>query len=102
MTAIMIYHIRSKYTAVGESRFRHMQDLALYVCTGRKEIVMFFWLYAVIELLAIFLDSGIIPTANVSYPVSATILSNRQIHINLVSGSLLCTQDLSQQRIVVC
>jgi len=37
---------------------------------GRKEIVMFFWLYAVIELLAIFMDSGIIPTANVSYPVS--------------------------------
>lgn len=31
---------------------------------------MFFWLYAIIELLAIFLDSGIIPTANVSYPVS--------------------------------
>ena len=32
---------------------------------------MFFWLYAIIELLAIFLDSGIIPTANASYPVSA-------------------------------
>jgi len=51
MTAIMIFHIRSKYTAV-----------------GRKEIVMFFYLYAVIELLAFFLDSGIIPTANSSYP----------------------------------
>jgi len=51
MTAIMILHIRSKYTAV-----------------GRKEIVMFFWLYAVISLLAMFLDSGVIPTANVSYP----------------------------------
>ncbi|KAG1829979.1 chitin synthase III catalytic subunit-domain-containing protein [Suillus fuscotomentosus] len=51
MTAIMIYHIRSKYTAV-----------------GRKEIVMFFWMYMVIELLAMFLDSGIIPTSNVSYP----------------------------------
>ncbi|KAF9231603.1 chitin synthase III catalytic subunit-domain-containing protein [Melanogaster broomeanus] len=51
MTAIMIYHIRSKYTAV-----------------GRKEIVMFFWMYMIIELLAMFLDSGIIPTANVSYP----------------------------------
>jgi hypothetical protein len=36
---------------------------------GRKEIVTFFWLYAVIELLALFLDSGIIPTANVTYPV---------------------------------
>ena len=52
MTGIMIYHIRSKYTAV-----------------GRKEIVMFFWLYAIIELLAIFLDSGIIPTASDVYPV---------------------------------
>jgi hypothetical protein len=51
MTGIMIYHIRSKYTAV-----------------GRKEIVMFFWLYAIIEFLAILLDSGIIPTANASYP----------------------------------
>jgi len=51
MTAIMIYHIRSKYTAV-----------------GRKEIVMFFWMYMLIELLAMFLDSGVIPTANVSYP----------------------------------
>ena len=52
MTAIMIYHIRSKYTAV-----------------GRKEIVTFFWIYAVIQLLAIFLDSGIIPTAHAVYPV---------------------------------
>lgn len=52
MTAIMIYHIRSKYTAV-----------------GRKEIVMFFWLYMVIQLLALFLDTGIIPTSNVVYPV---------------------------------
>ncbi|KAL5534756.1 CHS7 [Sanghuangporus baumii] len=51
MTGIMIYHIRSKYTAV-----------------GRKEILMFFYLYALVELLAIFLDSGIIPTASAVYP----------------------------------
>lgn len=31
---------------------------------------MFFYLYMVIELVAIFLDSGIIPTAHVVYPVS--------------------------------
>jgi len=54
MTAIMIFHIRSKYTAV-----------------GRKEIVTFFWLYAIIELLALFLDSGVIPTAHASYPYFA-------------------------------
>lgn len=51
MTAIMIFHVRSKYTAV-----------------GRKEIVTFFYMYALIELLAIFLDSGIIPTNSNVYP----------------------------------
>jgi len=51
MTGIMIYHIRSKYTAV-----------------GRKEIVMFFYLYAIIEMLAFLLDSNLLPTANVTYP----------------------------------
>ena len=34
---------------------------------------MFFYLYAIIELLAIFLDSNVIPTANVSYPVSVNM-----------------------------
>jgi Chitin synthase export chaperone len=56
MTAIMVYHIRSKYTAV-----------------GRKEIVLFFYLYAVSEALAIFLDSAIIPTYSGAYPVFAAI-----------------------------
>jgi len=51
MTAIMIWHIRSKYTAV-----------------GRKETVMFFYLYAACSLLAIFLDSEIVPTASNVYP----------------------------------
>jgi len=56
MTIIMIMHIRSKYTAV-----------------GRKEILMFFYTYAIVELLALFLDSGVIPTANVSYPWFAAV-----------------------------
>jgi hypothetical protein len=37
--------------------------------TGRKEIVTFFYMYILIEFLAMFLDSGIIPTASVVYPV---------------------------------
>lgn len=41
---------------------------------GRKEIVTFFYLYAIIELLAIFLDSGIIPTSSPVYPVSTAFL----------------------------
>lgn len=50
MCAIMVYHIRSKYTAV-----------------GRKEICLFFYLYALSEVLAIFLDSAIIPTYSQAY-----------------------------------
>ena len=76
MTAIMIFHIHSKYTAVGECDFfshcrRSVEHIHL---TGRKEIIMFFYLYAIIELLAIFLDSGIIPTSNASYPVRGAVL----------------------------
>ncbi|PFH46491.1 hypothetical protein AMATHDRAFT_7746 [Amanita thiersii Skay4041] len=67
MTAIMIYHIRSKYTAV-----------------GRKEIVTFFWMYMVIELLAMFLDSGVIPTANASYPWFAAV------YTGLVAAAYCC------------
>ncbi|KAF8649570.1 hypothetical protein AX16_005732 [Volvariella volvacea WC 439] len=67
MTVIMILHIRSKYTAI-----------------GRKEIVMFFWMYALIELLAMFLDSGVIPTANVSYPWFAAV------YTGLVAATYCC------------
>jgi Chitin synthase export chaperone len=84
----MIYHIRSKYTAVGEPQFPiccearsgRFADEASEI-TGRKEIVMFFYLYALIEALAIFLDSGIIPTANTVYPVRRRNLSLLQLHL---------------------
>ena len=36
---------------------------------------MFFYLYALIELLAIFLDSGVIPTASSVYPVRKSKLA---------------------------
>ncbi|KAG6865821.1 Chitin synthase, class 7 [Blastosporella zonata] len=51
---------------------------------GRKEIVTFFWLYAVISLLALFLDSGIIPTANVTYPWFAAV------YAGLVAAAYTC------------
>ena len=60
MTIIMLFHVRSKYTAV-----------------GRKEIVLFFYIYMFVELLAIFLDSTIIPTANAVYPVSLLICDDQ-------------------------
>jgi hypothetical protein len=56
MTLIMLFHIRSKYTAV-----------------GRKEIVLFFYIYMFVELLAIFLDSTVIPTHHVVYPWFAAV-----------------------------
>ena len=46
----------------------------LTLLPGRKEILMFFYLYAVVELLAIFLDSGIIPTASSVYPVRLSVV----------------------------
>ena len=72
MTAIMIYHVRSKYTAVGvyHAAWLASRGDAHTSFSGRKEIVTFFWLYAVIEVLAFILDSGLLPTANSAYPVS--------------------------------
>ncbi|KAF8310852.1 hypothetical protein DL93DRAFT_2230013 [Clavulina sp. PMI_390] len=67
MTIIMILHIRSKYTAV-----------------GRKEIVLFFYMYAIIELLAIFLDSAVVPTASGVYPWFAAI------YAGLVAAAYMC------------
>jgi hypothetical protein len=57
MTAIMIYHIKIKYTAV-----------------GRKEMLLFFYLYGSVVLLEFFLLSGLIPFATVSYKVNVKFL----------------------------
>ncbi|CCL98931.1 uncharacterized protein FIBRA_00938 [Fibroporia radiculosa] len=67
MAAIMIFHVRSKYTAI-----------------GRKEILMLFYLYAIIELLALFLDSGVIPIGNVSYPYFAAVYNG------LIAAAYVC------------
>lgn len=71
MTAIMVYHIRGKYTAVGAFETLKLKICALKseLLAGRKEILTFFYLYAIIELLAIFLDTNIIPSANEAYVV---------------------------------
>jgi len=45
---------------------------------------MFFYLYALVELLAIFLDSGIIPTSNVSYPWFAAV------YTGLIAATYCC------------
>ncbi|RMD44967.1 hypothetical protein DV735_g164, partial [Chaetothyriales sp. CBS 134920] len=47
MTAIMIFHIRSKFTAV-----------------GRREILTFFYIYTVLTIISLILDAGVIPSDN--------------------------------------
>ncbi|CAD6945547.1 unnamed protein product, partial [Tilletia laevis] len=49
-TAIMVYHVRSESTTV-----------------GRKNIVLIFYLYTLLEILAVFFDSAIIPTYSQVY-----------------------------------
>jgi heme A synthase len=63
MTSIMISHIKFKYTAV-----------------GRKEMVMFFYMYALTIIVDFLVVSGIIPFSSAVYPYfvalhSAVILS---------------------------
>lgn len=67
MTAIMIYHIRSKYTAV-----------------GRKEIIMFFYLYMLVTLMDLLLISGIMPTSSELYPYLTGA------HLGLISATFWC------------
>ncbi|KAF9574873.1 Chitin synthase, class 7 [Mortierella alpina] len=67
MTAIMIYHIRAKYTAV-----------------GRKEIIMFFYLYMLVTIMDFLLTSGIIPTSHDVYPYFTGV------HLGLISATFWC------------
>ncbi|CAG8621409.1 5940_t:CDS:2 [Dentiscutata heterogama] len=67
MTSIMIYHIKSKYTAV-----------------GRKEIVMFFYLYMMVTFLELLLVSGIVPAASNVYPYFVAA------HIGLITSTFWC------------
>ena len=63
MTFIMLWHVHSKYTAV-----------------GRKEILFFLYTYCVSEFLVMFLDSAVIPTHTGAY------LWVTSIYIGLKSG----------------
>ncbi|KAI9599363.1 chitin synthase III catalytic subunit [Syncephalis fuscata] len=67
MTSIMIYHIRSKYTAV-----------------GRKEILIFFYLYMVVSVLELLLNSNIIQMSYSVYPYFTAI------HVGLMCATFWC------------
>ncbi|ORX56842.1 hypothetical protein DM01DRAFT_1382264 [Hesseltinella vesiculosa] len=67
MAGVMIYHVKTKYTAV-----------------GRKEITMFFQLYLANMLLEMLLVTSIIPTASILYPFFTSA------HLGLGSATLWC------------
>lgn len=66
MTCIMIYNIKSKYTAVGMS--------PSYVSLGRKEIVIFFYLYFLDVVFELLLVSNILPFSSPVYPVRLALI----------------------------
>ncbi|KAI9322146.1 chitin synthase III catalytic subunit-domain-containing protein [Dichotomocladium elegans] len=67
MVGFMIYHIRSKYTAV-----------------GRKEIVMFFYLYMLTIIFEMILITGIVPISSPAYQWLTAI------QLGLVTSSFWC------------
>ncbi|KAI8388497.1 chitin synthase III catalytic subunit [Radiomyces spectabilis] len=67
MTGVMIYHVKTKYTAV-----------------GRKEITLFFQLYLATVVLEMLLVSSIIPSASILYPFFTAM------HLGLISTTWWC------------
>ncbi|KAI9317557.1 chitin synthase III catalytic subunit [Dichotomocladium elegans] len=67
MTSIMIYHIKTKYTAV-----------------GRKEIILFFHLYTLSVIMEMLLATSIIPKASILYPYFTAA------HLGLISSTFWC------------
>ncbi|ODQ63407.1 hypothetical protein NADFUDRAFT_84526 [Nadsonia fulvescens var. elongata DSM 6958] len=53
---IMIYNIRSKYTAI-----------------GRKEILRFFYLYTLLNFMSLIIDTGVVPVGTRPYPYFVAI-----------------------------
>lgn len=56
MTSIMIIHVRSKFTAV-----------------GRKEITSFFYIYMILTMFSLILDSGVVPPGSGVFPYFAAV-----------------------------
>jgi hypothetical protein len=67
MTTLMIYHIKSKYTAV-----------------GRREIAMFFYLYMCVTIVELLLVSGVVPMAATAYAYLTGI------HTGLITAAVWC------------
>ena len=67
MTIIMIMHIKSKYTAVGTTL--HAFCSHFHVILGRKEMVIFFYLYLTCVIFELLLSTNIVPISAGFYKV---------------------------------
>lgn len=65
MALIMIFHIKRKYTAVGRTLGARVANICSIL--GRKEMVIFFYLYLGCVLLELLLMSNIIPLSGKMY-----------------------------------
>lgn len=84
MTSIMIYHVKTKYTAIG--RFSvHIWRYSrrnLSISTGRKEIVMFFQFYLGTVIFDMLLVTSIVPKASILYPVRLPFFFSLSLYID--------------------
>lgn len=72
MAAIMVLHVRSKFTAVGEHRDQVPSSACVLTCgvlnIGRKEITTFFYIYMALTMTSLILDAGVIPPGSGTFP----------------------------------
>lgn len=74
MTAIMVLHVRSKFTAVGKhwlwtaSPTGAVTWLYFLLPSGRKEITTFFYIYILLTMTSLILDSGVVHPGSGVYP----------------------------------
>ncbi|CAF9940492.1 Chitin synthase, class 7 [Imshaugia aleurites] len=73
MAAIMVLHVRSKFTAVGEKvGSGPCPPEYLLTCAvlniGRKEITTFFYIYMALTMTSLILDAGVIPPGSGTFP----------------------------------
>ena len=74
MAAIMVLHVRSKFTAVGKhvgpgpctSHWMRSDNHVLKI--GRKEITTFFYIYMALTMTSLILDAGVIPPGSGTFP----------------------------------
>ena len=73
MAAIMVLHVRSKFTAVGEKvgSGAYPRECVLtcgVLNIGRKEITTFFYIYMALTMTSLILDAGVIPPGSGTFP----------------------------------